>query len=519
MEDKLMIVGYARISSEEQAIDANALVKQINRLRDAGAVKIFYDVAQRTNNKRKGLGELIAWVKEHPVKKLIFTRLDRVSSSVVLFYQLADVCRDRQVRMIAIDDPIDMDSVGGEMGVDVRLAVAKHEVKMLSLRVSKDIEARRKRHKPHYVAPFGYKVVGEYHDRYELDKTPIVCLLTGQRTLTVAEVARLVVDTYLQIGSCRKAVISLHQTFGITLRKSNRYSKQVSHLIDNHSNLDNLSKRQRATKRPGLGWSANGLQSWLHNPILAGGTAFDDTPAKYKNRSYKEVYRDSKIVWGTHTDEALITISERQKIVEITALNRTNKWGKQGSRKQNSIYSGLIKCHKCGSSCYVQCSRFRKKTKDTIVYYQCNNYYKNRLCENRQMINDIQIESQLIPYLTNAAEKLTSLTVEIEEQPESQEILTLRQQLAQLEAIPGKNQAIADAIEAIKAQIKGLILIEAKQGKSSEIAKEQFILAFSDRSFWESIENPKDKKTLLNETIASIVVDGKRIISVKLKVD
>ena len=46
MEDKLMIVGYARISSEEQAIDANALVKQINRLRDAGAVKIFYDVAQ-----------------------------------------------------------------------------------------------------------------------------------------------------------------------------------------------------------------------------------------------------------------------------------------------------------------------------------------------------------------------------------------------------------------------------------------------------------------------------------------
>jgi len=513
-----MIIGYARISSEEQAIDANALVKQVARLRDAGAAKIFYDVAQRTNNKRKGLAELIVWVKEHPVEKLIFTRLDRVSSSVVMFYQLADICRERRVKMIAIDDPIDMDSVGGEMGVDVRLAVAKHEVKMLSLRVSKDIEARRKRHKPHYVAPFGYKVVGEYHDRYELDRTPIVCLLEGQREFTVAEVARLVVDTYLQIGSCRKTVIFLHEIFGITLRKSNRYTNEVSHSIDDSGELENLSQRQRATKQPGLGWSANGLQSWLHNPVLAGGTAFDHTPVKSKNRSYQEIYRDNKIVWDTHPNQVLITMIERQKIVEITAYNRTNKWGKQGSSKQNSMYSGLIKCYRCGSSCYVQCSRVRKKTGDTIVYYQCNNYYKNRLCDNQQMINDRQIESQLIPHLTNAAERLMSLTVEIEEQSESKEILTLRRQLAQIEAIPGKNQAIADAVESLKIQIQGLVIVEASKRQQSEITRERFIQAFRDRNFWESIENPDDKKTLLTETIAEIVVEGKRLISVKLKV-
>lgn len=512
-----MIVGYARISSEEQAIDANALVKQVTRLRDAGAAKIFYDVAQRTNNKRKGLAELIAWVNKHPVEKLIFTRLDRVSSSVVLFYQLADVCRERRVRMLAIDDPIDMDSVGGEMGVDVRLAVAKHEVKMLSLRVSKDIEARRKRHKPHYVSPFGYKVVGEYHDRYELDRTPIVCLLEGQRELTVAEVARFAVDTYLEIGSCRKTVIALHETFGITLRKPNRYGKQLSHSIDDISELEHLSKRHRSTKQPGLGWSANGLQSWLHNPVLAGGTAFDDKPAKSKNRSYKEVYRESKIIWDTHPNEVLISMGERQKIAEITGRNRINKWGKKGSSKQNSMYSGLIKCDRCGASCYVQCSQFRKRTGDTVVYYQCNNYYKNRLCDNRQMINHKQIESQLIPHLTNAAQQLMSLTVEINEQPESEEIVALRRQLAQLEAIPGKNQVIADAVGSIKIQIQRLLLAQAPT-QQSEIAQQRFIQAFGDRSFWESIENPDDKKTLLTETISEIFVEGNRLISVKFKV-
>lgn len=513
-----MIIGYARISSEEQAIDANALVKQVARLRDAGAAKIFFDVAQRTNNKRKGLAELIAWVKENKVEKLIFTRLDRVSSSVILFYQLAEVCQEHSVKMVAIDDPIDMDSVGGEMGVDVRLAVAKHEVKMLSLRVSKDIEVRRKRHKPHYVAPFGYKVVGEYRDRYELDRTPIVCLLEEHRELTVAEVARFAIDTYLEIGSCRKTVTALHETFGITLRKPLRYGKKVSHSIDADSDLKNLSQKHRATKQPGLGWSANGLQSWLHNPVLAGGTAFDNTPAKSKNRSYKEIYKDSKIVWGTHPNEALITIAERQRIAEITASNRTNKWGNSGSKKQNSMYSGLIKCHKCGSSCYVQCSRFRQRTKDTIVYYQCNNYYKNRLCDNQQMINNKQIESQLIPYLTGAAEQLMSLTFEIREQPETQEITALRQQLTQLEAIRSKNQIIVDAAESIKMQIQGLQMAEVIKQQQSEIIRERFIEAFSDGDFWKSIENPDDKKRLLNECISEISVEGKHLISVKLKV-
>jgi hypothetical protein len=256
----------------------------------------------------------------------------------------------------------------------------------------------------------------------------------------------------------------------------------------------------------------------LHNPVLAGGTAFDNTPAKHKNRNYKEIYRDSKIVWNTHPNEALITMAQRQEIVEITARNRGNKWGKQGTSKQNSMYSGLIKCYRCGSSYYVQCSRVRKKTGETIVYYQCNNYYKNRLCDNQQMINDKQIEAQLIPHLTSAAERLILLTIEIDDQPESEEVLILRRQLSHLEAIPGRNKVIVDAIESIKMQIQGMLTVEASKQQQSEIARERFIQAFGDHDFWESIENPSDKKVLLSETISEILVDGKRLMSMKLKV-
>ncbi|NJL61521.1 MAG: hypothetical protein HC903_06435 [Methylacidiphilales bacterium] len=134
------------------------------------------------------------------------------------------------------------------------------------------------------------------------------------------------------------------------------------------------------------------------------------------------------------------------------------------------------------------------------------------------MINDKQIEAQLIPHLTSAAGRLMSLTVEIDEQPESEEILTLRRQLTHLEAIPGRNQVIVDAVESIKMQIQGMLMVEGCKRQQSEIAKERFIQAFGDRDFWESIENPGDKKILLTETISEILVDGKRLMSVKLKV-
>ncbi|MGB6300009.1 MAG: recombinase family protein, partial [Rivularia sp. (in: cyanobacteria)] len=51
--------GYARVSTDEQADDEGALIKQMRRLRSAGATKLYYDVESRTSDKRKGLLRLI----------------------------------------------------------------------------------------------------------------------------------------------------------------------------------------------------------------------------------------------------------------------------------------------------------------------------------------------------------------------------------------------------------------------------------------------------------------------------
>jgi len=76
------VIGYARESSDKQEMEGNALTKQIRRLRDAGAARIFYDIAQRSNNKRDGLLQLIKYIKSRPVgsiQKIIFTRVENVN--------------------------------------------------------------------------------------------------------------------------------------------------------------------------------------------------------------------------------------------------------------------------------------------------------------------------------------------------------------------------------------------------------------------------------------------------------
>jgi len=84
---------YARVSTDEQAEDEGALIKQMRRLRSAGATKIYYDVESRTSDKRKGLLQLIEDVDANAfgkVSKLLFIRIDRLTSSSIMFYRLMD---------------------------------------------------------------------------------------------------------------------------------------------------------------------------------------------------------------------------------------------------------------------------------------------------------------------------------------------------------------------------------------------------------------------------------------------
>ncbi len=507
------VIGYARESSDKQEMEGNALTKQIRRLRDAGAARIFYDIAQRSNNKRDGLLQLIKYIKSRPVgsiQKIIFTRIDRLTSNIVLFSQLFEVLKQHKIKMEALDDALDMESLGGKLATNIRVIAAEFETEMLSLRVGKDLEVRRKNKKPHYITPFGYVRDG---DRYELDRTPVVCMLDDRKEYTKKQVARLIVDIYFQVRSYRQTALQLNDFFGVCRNSRTLKDKENSNIIDIGDEISStLTKPQ--TKNPGLGWTAKGLQLWLRNPVLAGGTPYDQ---RLRNK-YSPVYQEDKIVWDTHPEQCLISLQEREEILTIARENRNNSWASVLAAS-NNIYVSLLHCAQCRGALFIQTSQHRKKANRLVSYYQCNTYNKNRLCQNKAMISDIKVEKQLIPLLCQKAEALAALEDEpdsYDEIDEPQEVTVLRQQYRQLMLIPGNNPAIAQAIDSINQQINSILADIKNKHQSYLVGRENIVAAFSNPLYWQEID-ADDKKQLLKGCLKSIQVNEGQIVGIMFR--
>lgn len=520
--------GYARVSTDEQAQDKDALLKQMQRLRDAGSNKIFFDIDKRTKHDRKGLLNLIQAVQDlpinHNIKFLQFTRLDRVAASQIIFYKLISELQKKKIKPLALDDPFDLDSVGGELTVDIRLDVAKHEVKMLGLRIRKERELRRKEKKSHFYAPFGYKVES---DKYVFNNDPCICLIENKQELSVVEVAQLILKIFYQVGSCTQTAKRLNELFGVGSKCSDKYiRKSGNYLIDEDDPLTQktLSKKVDAKSHAGLRypysglrWTTTGIRDWLTNPVLAGGTPHDTV----KENGYKKSFDEIKVFWNTHDNQALITFQQHQEIKATIRSNRKNAWASNGDRdpQKLNIFQGLIFCAKCNAK-FVKVSTYQCR-KDGVYksYYQCTYYLKSRMCQHKTAITNLDLEDQIIDFLVKEAERLSILGEQTSTPvTESKELLQLRSQLQALESIPGKNPAIEIAKEGLRLQITELLDSEEKSNHALLISRERIVIAFSNKDFWKGIQNPVDKKRLLRGCIICAVVDEGKVVEVKLRI-
>ncbi|PMB52073.1 recombinase family protein [Fischerella thermalis CCMEE 5201] len=520
--------GYARVSTDEQAQDKDALLKQMQRLRDNGVGKIFFDIDKRTKHDRKGLLNLIKAVQElpanHNIKFLKFTRLDRVAASQVIFYKLISELQKQKIKPVALDDPFDLDSVGGELTVDIRLDVAKHEVKMLGLRIRKERELRRKEKKSNFYAPFGYKIED---DKYVFNNDPCICLIDNKQELSVVEVAQLILKTFYQVGSCTQTAKKLNEFFGIGSKCSEKYvSKSGNYSIEEDDTLTQKTLKKKVDAKSnaglrypysGLRWTTTGIRDWLTNPVLAGGTPYNTL----KENGYRKTFDEINVFWNTHDDQALITFQQHQEIKEIIRSNRKNAWASHGDRdpQKLNIFQGLIFCAKCNAK-FVKVSTYQSRRDNSFKsYYQCTYYLKNGMCQHKTAITNFELENQIVDFLVKEAEHLSVLGEQTTTPvTESKELLELRSQLQALESIPGNNPAIKTAKEGLRLQIIELRSCGERNSQALLISRERIIAAFRNKDFWKGIQNPVDKKRLLRECIICAVVDEGKVVEVKLRI-
>lgn len=131
----MKVIGYARVSSREQAENSHALEQQTARLYSAGAMEVYADVESGSRDERDRFNKVIELVKANAIDEVIVTRLDRLTRSLPTLRSVLDVFQKQGVNLRALDDSIDLSTAAGKFHLNMLGALAEMEVDRLSERV------------------------------------------------------------------------------------------------------------------------------------------------------------------------------------------------------------------------------------------------------------------------------------------------------------------------------------------------------------------------------------------------
>jgi len=107
-----MIIGYARVSTEEQNLDA-----QIDALNSAGAEKIFADKISGSIKARPELDKMLDQLRADDV--IVVTKYDRFARSLPDLLDIVGVIKDRGAGFQSLAEDIDTTTPAGRLvGVD-----------------------------------------------------------------------------------------------------------------------------------------------------------------------------------------------------------------------------------------------------------------------------------------------------------------------------------------------------------------------------------------------------------------
>jgi DNA invertase Pin-like site-specific DNA recombinase len=134
------LIGYARVSTEDQAHDA-----QLDELRAAGCAEIHQEHGSGASRARPVLARLIREIK--PGEVLVVVRLDRLARSVSHLLEVIETLEARKAHFRSLRDPIDTSTPQGIFSLQMLGAVAQLERSLISERTRAGIKAAKARGK------------------------------------------------------------------------------------------------------------------------------------------------------------------------------------------------------------------------------------------------------------------------------------------------------------------------------------------------------------------------------------
>ena len=135
---RMMLIGYARISTTEQNLDL-----QKDALLKVGCNKIFTDTASGAKTERIGLDEALTHLREGDT--LIVWRLDRLGRSLKHLIETVTKLNEQGIGFRSITESIDTTTSGGKLIFHIFGALAEFERNLIQERTQAGLTAARAR--------------------------------------------------------------------------------------------------------------------------------------------------------------------------------------------------------------------------------------------------------------------------------------------------------------------------------------------------------------------------------------
>ena len=168
-----MIIGYARVSTEDQHLDA-----QISALEEAGAERIFAEKISGTKKSRLELDPMIEQLRNGDV--VVVTKYDRLSRSLQDLLSIVDAVCAQGAGFRSLAEDIDTTTPAGRLVFHVFASIAQFERERISERTKEGLTAARKRGR-----------IGGRPPALSAERCAEVVRMRDQEGRSIAELARL----------------------------------------------------------------------------------------------------------------------------------------------------------------------------------------------------------------------------------------------------------------------------------------------------------------------------------------
>lgn len=132
-----MLLGYARVSTEGQNLDA-----QHNALKAAGAERLFSDKISGAQRQRPELDRLLDQLRTDDV--VIVTKYDRLARSLRDLLDIVETIQERGAGFRSLAEDIDTTTPAGRLVFHVFASIAQFERERISERTKEGLNAARK---------------------------------------------------------------------------------------------------------------------------------------------------------------------------------------------------------------------------------------------------------------------------------------------------------------------------------------------------------------------------------------